>query len=180
MLLEKDRSCLFLIDVQEKLTPYVLNSEGVIARCQWLLRLAKRLEVPIQVSEQYPSGLGGTIEPLREFLPQKCLTKVHFSSYQDPHFNEFWQGVDRNQVIIAGIETHVCVMQTALDMQAAGLNVFVVVDAVSSRNELDHRYGLKRMKAHGIELITAEMVFFEWLRKAGSPEFKELSKNFLR
>lgn len=180
MLLSKQRSCVFLIDVQEKLTPHVLNAKEVVDRCHWLLRLAKKLDVPLLASEQYPSGLGTTVAPLKEFLPERCLEKVYFSSYQDPNFDTYWQGIDKDQVILAGIETHVCVMQTALDMQAAGLHVFVVVDAVSSRKEIDHRYGLKRMKSQGITLVTSEMVFFEWLRKAGTAEFKELSKSFLQ
>jgi nicotinamidase-related amidase len=180
MLIEKERSCLFLIDVQEKLTPHVLDSQQLIERCHWLMRLAQRLNIPILASEQYPSGLGSTVAPLQEFLPKKCLNKTYFSSYKQPTFADYWQGVEQDQVILAGIETHVCIMQTAIDMQMAGMKVFVVVDAVSSRHEINHRYGLKRMKAHGVELVTSEMVFFEWLKHAGTAEFKELSKSFLQ
>ena len=108
------------------------------------------------------------------------MDKVHFSCYRESSFVHHWQSIDRKQVVIAGIETHVCVMQTAMDMNSSGFDVFVVVDAVSSRHEVDHKYGLKRMKQAGIHLVTAEMVFFEWVGQAGTPEFKALSQSYLR
>lgn len=182
MLLQKDLSCLLLVDVQEKLTPHVLHSEKVISRCAWLLRLAQTLNVPIVVSEQYPKGLGKTIESLQPLITHSpAIEKVHFSCFKDEKFVQHWRKLSKKQVVIAGIETHVCVLQTALDIQQnTDADVFVVVDAVSSRFELDHKYGLKRMKQAGIELITSEMVFFEWVEKAGTSEFKSLSKSFLQ
>lgn len=181
MLLNKEKSGFVLVDVQEKLTPHVLNSESLVSRCQWLIRLAKELEVPCVVSEQYPRGLGHTVEPLLQLTSQeKCIDKVHFSCYREASFVNHWQTLNREQVVIAGIETHVCVLQTALDMVSSNLDVFVVVDAVSSRHELDHKYGLKRMKQAGVRLVTSEMVFFEWVGQAGTPEFKALSQSYLR
>ena len=181
MLLNKEESILLVVDVQEKLTPAVLNCSAFIARCEWLLKLAMRMDVPIFVSEQYPSGLGATIEQFRPYFNQgECAEKIHFSCMSDPDYPRRLKQFNKKQVILIGIEAHVCVMQTALEMQEAGFDVFVVVDAVSSRNELDLKYGLKRMKQDGVHLITAEMVFFEWIRKAGSPEFKALSKEFLQ
>ncbi len=180
MLLNKEKSGFLLVDVQEKLSPHVLNSAALIERCQWLTSLATELDVPLVVSEQYPSGLGHTVEPLRNLTPNdKCINKVAFSCYREPAFVNYWQTLNRQQVVIAGIETHVCVLQTALDMTDSGLDVFVVVDAVSSRHEMDHKYGLKRMKHAGVHLVTSEMVFFEWVGKAGTPEFKALSKSYL-
>lgn len=181
MLLQKEKSCLLIIDVQEKLTPLVLNAEQLVTRCQWLMRLASELDVPLLVSEQYTKGLGQTVEPLRKFMPgQTDIDKVHFSCYRDSTFLRHWQVVNKKQIVLAGIETHVCVLQTALDMKSAGLDVFVVIDAVSSRSELDHQYGLQRMAQAGIQLVTAEMVFFEWLEQAGTSVFKALSQAFLR
>lgn len=182
MLLQKDLSCLLLIDVQEKLTPHVIDSEKLISRCAWLLRLAESLNVPVIVSEQYPKGLGKTIESLQPLIgAYPSIEKVHFSCFKDEKFIQQWQKLSKKQVVIAGIETHVCVLQTALDLQQnTDVDVFVVVDAVSSRFQLDHKYGLKRMKQAGIELITAEMVFFEWVEQAGTSEFKSLSKSFLQ
>lgn len=178
MLLKKEDSCLLLIDVQEKLTPHVQNSESLIARCEWLLRLATELSVPHVISEQYPSGLGVTVEPLRRF--GAALDKVHFSCGRDTRLINHLQQLKKTQIVLIGIETHVCVLQTALDLCEAGYQVFVVVDAVNSRHELDHHYGLKRIKQSGGFLVTSEMVFFEWVEKAGTPEFKALSKAYLQ
>ena len=181
MLLNREKSGFVLVDVQEKLTPHVLNSEALVTRCQWLIRLSTELNVPLIVSEQYPSGLGKTVKPLKELTSHaQCVDKVHFSCYREPSFVNHWQTLDRRQVVIAGIETHVCVLQTAMEMNNSGLDVFVVVDAVSSRHEIDHKYGLKRMKQAGIHLVTAEMVFFEWVGQAGTAEFKTLSQSYLR
>lgn len=181
MLLNKEKSGLVLVDVQTKLTPLVLNSQSLIGRCQWLIRLAQELGVNVVVSEHYSRGLGNTEASLKELAAnEKCIDKVHFSCYREPSFQEYWKTLHKQQVILAGIETHVCVLQTAIDMQTAGFDVFVVVDAVSSRHEMDHKYGLKRMKQAGVQLVTTEMVFFEWVVKAGTPEFKALSLSYLR
>ena len=181
MLLNKEDSILLLVDVQEKLAPHVLNSDAFIARCEWLLKLANRMSVPILVSEQYPKGLGSTLEQFHSYYNKnESIEKVHFSCMQVPKYTQRLREYNKNQFIVMGIEAHVCVLQTAMEMKGAGFEVYVVVDAVSSRGEQDLKFGLKRMKQEGIHLITAEMVFFEWVRKAGSPEFKALSKEFLQ
>ncbi|HAZ7573941.1 hydrolase [Legionella sp. PATHC032] len=181
MLLNRADSLLVLIDVQEKLTPAILNVEPFLARCEWLIKLARKLDVPVLASEQYPKGLGRTVSPLSSYINQEeCIEKVHFSCMQEPQYINLLKGYNKNQLILIGIEAHVCVLQTALEMKGHELDVFVVVDGVSSRSEFDLRYGLKRMKQNGIHLITAEMVLFEWLRKAGTPEFKAISKEFLQ
>ncbi len=179
MLLNKDTSGFLLVDVQEKLTPYVMQADQLVTQCAWLMRLAEELHVPIVISEQYPKGLGQTVLPLRTSKAH-TIDKVHFSCQRDQPFAAHWHSLERPQVVIAGIETHVCVLQTALDMKDAGLEVFVVVNAVSSRHEGDHRYGLKRMKQAGVQLVTAEMVFFEWVEQAGTPAFKALSQTYLK
>ncbi|KTD06141.1 YcaC related amidohydrolase [Legionella gratiana] len=179
MLLNKDDSLLLLIDVQEKLTPAVLNYVALIARCEWLLKLAQRLEIPILVSEQYPQGLGSTLKQFQPYFnQQECIDKVCFSCMSEPKYIERLKKFQKKQLILIGIETHVCVLQTALEMKKEGYDVFVVVDAVSCRGEQNMKYGLKRMKQEGVYLVTSEMVFFEWLKKAGTAEFKMLSKEF--
>jgi nicotinamidase-related amidase len=181
MLLERDKSCLVLIDVQEKLMPLVQNTDAVLARCQWLMRLAKDLTVPQLASEQYPKGLGLTVEPLRSLVSQEeLIEKVHFSCFKALEFKQRLEALQKKQMVLIGIETHVCVLQTALDLQEAGYEVYVVVDAVSSRFELDYKFGLKRMKQDGIHLITSEMVFFEWIGQAGTSEFRTFSKAYLQ
>ena len=182
MLMQKDLSGLVLIDVQEKLTPHVLNSDDLISKCHWLLKLAHQLNVPALVCEQYPKGLGRTMPSLRACVPDDTpIEKNHFSCYRSDDFIRKWNALGRKQMIIAGIETHVCVLQTAMDVaRSTDTEVFVVVDAVSSRKELDHRFGLKRMKQAEIQLVTSEMVFFEWIGQAGTSEFKALSQSFLK
>lgn len=179
MLLDNKESCLLIVDVQEKLTPFVLDADQLVERCSWLMSLANDLDVPILVSEQYPQGLGHTLKQLSALHLKHAISKVHFSCFGDPSFMNAWQEMHKQQVVIAGIETHVCVLQTAMEMKQTGIDVFVVVDAVSCRYELDHKYALKRMKQLGIHLITSEMVFFEWVRKAGTPEFKTLSQTYI-
>ena len=181
MLLQKHHSLMLLVDVQEKLMPLVLNSKECLARCEWLLKLSQAMDVPILASEQYPKGLGHTVDTLQVYLsPNDCMEKTYFSCMQEPSYLSRLQHYNKTQLILCGIEAHVCVLQTALEMRETGFEVFVVVDAVSSRNERDLRYGLKRMKHSGVHLVTAEMVFFEWLRHSQLPEFKELSKTFLQ
>lgn len=180
MLLNKDDSLVVLIDVQEKLAPAVQDSSAFINRCEWILRLAQQLNVPILGSEQYPKGLGSTLANLKSYLTTNaCIEKIHFSCMHEPNYLTRLHELNKNQMILIGIEAHVCVLQTALEMKEAGFDVYVVVDAVSSRKELDLKYGLKRMKQEGVHLVTSEMVFFEWLRHAGTPVFKSLSKEFL-
>jgi nicotinamidase-related amidase len=181
MLLKRSDSILVLIDIQEKLVPAILNREQMISRCEWLLKLAKEMQVPILASEQYSKGLGTTVLPLNTYIDRsKCIEKVHFSCMQEPKYCNELKSHNKKQLILIGIEAHVCVMQTALEMKDSGYDVYVVVDAVSSRSELDLKYGLKRMKQDGIHLVTSEMVLFEWLRQAGTEEFKRVSKEFLQ
>ncbi|MFA5960589.1 MAG: hydrolase [Tatlockia sp.] len=181
MLLHKEHACLLLIDVQEKLTPHVMHKETLIANCGWLMRLASDLHIPQLISEQYPKGLGKTVAPLSEIAPkQEAIEKVQFSCWRAPLFKEQLKALNKHQLVLTGIEAHVCVLQTALDLKAAGFAVFVVADAVSSRAEIDYKYALKRMKQAGIELVTREMVFFEWIGQAGTAQFKALSKAYLQ
>lgn len=181
MLLSKEDAGLLVIDAQTVLLPHVLNTQQCTDRMYWMMQLAKTLGVPTLVTEQYPKGLGPTVLPLSDpQLSVKHLSKVSFSCAKDATILEQIKSMNKTQWVLVGIETHVCVLQTAIDLVSEGFAVYVVVDAVSARNELDQRYGLKRMKQHEVELVTAEMVFFEWVKQAGTPEFKSLSQTFLR
>ena len=118
---------------------------------------------------------------LSDLVPQNgVVEKVYFSCWRAPAFKERIQSLNKKQLVLIGIETHVCVLQTALDLQEAGFIVYVVVDAVSSRAALDYKYALKRMKQEGIRLVTTEMIFFEWIGQAGTAQFKTLSKAYLQ
>lgn len=179
MLIDAAKSSLLIVDVQERLLPVMANAEGVVRDCSILLKAAKALDLPISVSEQYPKGLGHTVEALLEDIGNApVFEKLSFSCWRDDvlrkHFTAYHDG-GRPQVIIAGIEAHVCVAQTAIDMAQAGFGVFVVADGVSSRVESSVALALNRMGQSGIEVVNTEMAVFELLGKAGTPEFKALS-----
>jgi nicotinamidase-related amidase len=164
-----------LIDFQERLFPNVYEHSNVLMRVDLLLTAAKLLEIPLLVTEQYPKGLGGTIEEIRKVLPEmQPLTKMDFSCVAAPGFKEKLSSLQRDQIVLTGIETHICVAQTALDLAAQGENVFIAADATSSRRPLDAQLALRRMERSGLTITTAEAVVFEWLRRAGTDEFKAL------
>src|SRR3954469_2033891 len=175
-LLKASDSNLILVDIQEKFRPVVEGIEDVIKRGQTLVRAAVRLGIPVLASEQYPKALGQTVAELKQWLPasQDYFPKLCFSAAGCEPLVKGLKATGRKQVVIAGVETHVCVMQTSLELLAAGYSVFVVADAVASRKPMDRDLALRRLERHGAELVTTEMVIFEWLRVAGTAEFKEL------
>ena len=179
MLIDAAKSSLLIVDVQERLLPAMAAGNGVVDRSKILLKAAKALDVPVAISEQYPKGLGHTVEKLIQYIGNApVFEKAAFSCWRDDglrkHFTGHHDG-GRPQVIIAGIEAHVCVAQTAIDMAQAGFGVFVVADAVSSRSEESVALALTRLGQSGVEVVNTEMAVFELLGKAGSPEFKALS-----
>lgn len=177
MMIDSRRSSLLIVDVQQSLAPVVADPRGVYRGCIILLRAAKRLGIPVLVSEQYPKGLGHTVgEVLAEAPEGAVVEKLHFSCAYEPAITDRLAGFDRKQVVIAGIEAHICVLQTALGLKAAGFEVFVVADACSSRASANHRAAMDRLAANGVQIVTIEMALFEWLHRAGTPEFKELSQ----
>ena len=181
MRLNKQASCLLLVDVQEKLIPAIHEYQGLIDNCAWLMNVANDLHVPIWVSEQYPRGLGPTIQSLQALAdPTRIMEKVHFSCGADPSCRKILRDCGRQQVIVIGIEAHVCVLQTAIDLHQLGKNVFVVADAVSSRDPLDKTVALQRMRQQNITIVTKEMVLFEWLEQAGTDVFRHMSKTYLQ
>lgn len=177
MLIDAKRSSLLIVDVQENLAPVMADARAVYRGCTILLRAARRLEIPVLVSEQYPKGLGPTVgEVLAEAPPGAVVEKIHFSCAAEPAVRQRLDAFARPQVVIAGIEAHVCVLQSALGLKAAGMEVFVVADACSSRTPANHRAAMERLAAHGVGVVTVEMALFEWLHCAGTAEFKELSR----
>jgi len=174
-LLDRDRSALVIIDVQEKLFPHVHEYERVLARIDLLVTGAKLMGVPILLTEQYPRGLGPTIPQIREMIPEvQPVSKMDFSCAAVDSFREQLAALHRDQVILTGIESHICVAQTALDLTHKGERVIVAADAVSSRRPFDIRIALGRLKQSGLMLSTAESIVFEWLRRAGTEEFKAI------
>ena len=181
MLMRIETSALLVVDIQERLLPAVHDNARVVANSVWLIRVAQRLGVPVLASEQYPQGLGGTVAAIRELLPAEAFVdKVHFSCAAEQGCMRRIDALDREQVVIVGIEAHVCVLQTALELHAAGKEVYLVADAVSSRAPGDVQLALERMRAAGVQVVSREMVVFEWLRQAGTDSFRAISREFLR
>lgn len=181
MLLDAEQSCLLLIDMQTKLLPAIHEQQQLTANCVWLLKLAQECGVPIIATEQYPTGLGPTIAELKAIIPEEnFMSKTVFSCAADKNCLAKINLAEKPQIILLGIEAHVCVLQTALELKALNKEVFIISDAISSRNLLDKKLALKRMRAAGIHIVSKEMVFFEWLRDSKHSKFKELSKQFLQ
>jgi nicotinamidase-related amidase len=176
MLLNSAESCLLVIDIQARLLPAMTAPSQVADNAAVLIRAAKRLQVPVLASEQYPQGIGRTVPEIAALLPAGCVAeKVHFSCLGDQALAARFDAMGRRQAVLAGIEAHVCVLQTAEDLLAAGRQVFVVADATSSRSPANHQAALQRLAAAGARIVTTEMVVFEWLARAATPEFRELS-----
>ena len=177
MLIERDRACLLIVDVQEKLAPAMADPAAVIRNAGILVQAAARLGIPVVVSEQYPQGLGPTVPELRALVPDSArVAKLSFSCAGDPAVRQRVEETRRPLIVIAGLEAHVCVLQSALGFRQAGHPIVVVADAVSSRAPANREAALNRLRENGIEVATTEMVVFEWLGQAGTPEFKELSR----
>jgi nicotinamidase-related amidase len=166
---------LLVIDVQEKLMTRILQREAVVRNIAFLIDSARLLHLPVQATEQYPKGLGPTVADLAQRLPERPA-KVAFSCCAVPGVMEGFRKQARPKVVLAGIETHVCVQHTALDLLAQDFRVFIPVDAVSSRNAQDHEVALRRLEKAGAVLTTTEACVFEWVGGAGHPAFKEISR----
>ena len=178
MLLDASKSSLLIVDIQERLLPAMFEGERVVARTQILLRTAEALEIPVTISEQYPKGLAKTVSAIASNSAQ-VFEKTSFSCWRDDamkkHFIDLHEH-ERPLVIVAGIEAHVCVLQSAVDLYNAGFGVFVVADAVSSRKQDSVDLAFARLRQTGIQVINTEMAVFELLGKAGTSEFKALSQ----
>lgn len=175
MLIRATDSALVVIDMQERLVPAMQAPARTIANTRLLLTAANRTGVPALLTEQYPEGLGQTVPEVRNAAEgAQVLPKMHFSCMEDAAFAEAFRALGRKQAILAGMEAHICVVQTAESLVEAGFDVFVVSDATASRTLDSERACLARLSASGVGIVTAEMVVFEWLGRAGTPAFKEL------
>ncbi|WP_188259647.1 hydrolase [Azospirillum tabaci] len=173
MLLSSQRSVLVVVDIQEKLMPAIAESEQVERNAATLLKAAGLLGVPAFATEQYPRGLGPTAASLRALLPPDgVVEKISFSAAREPAFLERLERLGRRQVVLAGSEAHVCVMQTALSLIGLGYDVVLVADAVSSRVAANAELGIARMRAAGATIVSTEMVLFEWMERSDIPAFK--------
>ena len=175
MLLKTHESVVLVIDVQEKLAPAVLGIDQVKENIVALLTAADRLAVPVIVTEHCADKIGHTISALRDLVNEEAIAhKKRFSAQSEPQIADRLARLKRNKVVLVGTETHVCVLQTTLDLTKTGYQPYLVVDGTSSRNQRDKDIALQRMRAHGVELITMEMVLFEWLEQGDTDMFREL------
>jgi nicotinamidase-related amidase len=175
--LDPERTTLVVVDVQEAFRKAIPDFERVAEATATLIEGAKAIGIPVAITEQYPKGLGDTVPEVADHLPEgtKPLEKVCFSAADAEGFDLG----GRDQALVCGIETHVCVNQTALDLLASGVDVQVADDAVSSRFEENKRVGLHKMERAGAEITSVETALFELLGRAGTDEFKRVQKLIL-
>jgi nicotinamidase-related amidase len=166
---------LLIIDVQEKLMAKIPQADSVVRNIAFLIDSARVLRMPVAATEQYPQGLGPTVAELARRLPERP-DKVAFSCCALPTVVEGFRRSGRPKIVLAGIETHVCVLQTALDLLALDFRIYIAADAVASRYALDREFALRRMEQAGAILTTSETTVFEWVGGADSPHFKEISR----
>ena len=179
--LQADQCALLVIDIQEKLLPPIFNKESLIRNTQLLLRLAGILSVPVTATTQYVKGLGPTVREVAALLPAEHdpFDKMEFSCFGSERFCSAMKALPprRNTVLLCGMETHICVMQTALAALEAGYIVHVAADAVGSRAEFNWKVGLDRMRDAGCVISSTEMMMYELLRQSGTAAFKEMLKH---
>ena len=175
MLIRANDSALVVIDMQERLVPAMLAPARTLKNAALLITAAREMHVPVLLTEQYPEGLGRTMPEIASVASGfPVFEKLHFSCMEDDAFSTALTGLNRKQIILAGMEAHICVVQTAASLLEAGYQVFVVSDATASRSAESEQACLHRLSAAGVGMVTSEMVVFEWLGKAGTASFKKM------
>ena len=173
MILDRARSALVIVDLQERLAPAISHMDRLHARIELMIRAASSLGVPIAFTEQYSAGLGATLPAIRDLAPAApVIAKLHFQATLEPGL-EAWIGqCGARQIALAGAEAHVCVLQTALGLIERGHQTFLIADAVGSRRDLDRALAVERLRGEGCRIVSTEMVVFEWLKRAATDEFR--------
>jgi nicotinamidase-related amidase len=169
------QGALLIIDVQEKLMPLIADRDLIVVNAVRLVHAAKILNIPVWATEQYPKGLGPTVPELRELIPHRS-DKTVFQCCAVPELLEQLHGRGVQHLTLAGIEAHVCVAQTALELMGLGFGVQVPADAVASRSTLDWQFALRRLEFAGAVVSTTEAVVFEWVERSDHPNFKAISE----
>jgi nicotinamidase-related amidase len=173
----KERCAAIMIDAQERLFPFIFENEKLTKNLTILIQGLKALSIPIFITEQYVKGLGPTIEPIATLLStHQRIEKMSFSCCDEPRVMEGIAVSGKENVIVAGIESHVCVLQTVLDLKRNGYHPVVVEDCVSSRNPNDKKVAIERMRQEGAVITTYESLLFELLRYSGTEQFRTISK----
>ncbi|HEY1191234.1 MAG TPA: isochorismatase family protein [Gemmata sp.] len=170
-----ETSVVIVVDIQDKLLAKIPSAPALVRHAGFVLDVAAQLEVPVLATEQYPKGLGPTTSEIARRLPPALPAKTTFSCCGAGTFLEELEMLRRPNVVLVGMETHVCVAQTALDLLHAGLTVFLPVDALAARNAIDHDTALRRLELAGAVPTTVEAIAFEWVRDAAHAQFKAVS-----
>jgi len=175
--LHKEDAVLLIIDIQERLAVVMKERDSVVKNTEHLIELAKMIKMPVVVTEQYPKGLGRTVPELQSVLPENApVEKISFDCCRQSGFLEELKAHNKKTVIIAGMETHICVLQTCIGLLRTGVNVHLVGDAVCSRTEENRRTGIEFMRDAGAVVTCTETVLFQLLKVAGTEEFKKISQ----
>ncbi|MEE3372918.1 MAG: hydrolase [Planctomycetota bacterium] len=174
-LMDRQDTGLLVVDVQEKLIDLIRGHQSLVWNISRLLRGARQLQIPVFATEQYPQGLGATVPELAQHLGE-TPEKLAFSCAGCPELFESLREAEVFKILVVGIEAHVCIQQTVLDLLANGFQVYVAVDAVGARRQVDHQFAVQRMESAGAVVTTTEAALFEWCQVAGTPEFKEISR----
>jgi nicotinamidase-related amidase len=175
--LEKEQAVLLIVDIQERLAAVMEKKDRVVKNNQHLIELAKMINMPVVVTEQYPKGLGRTVPELQTALPNyRPVEKLTFDCCGQPTFLPALKSLNRNTVILTGMETHICVLQTCLGLLKDGMNVHVVQDAICSRTNENWKTGMEFMREAGAVITCTETVLFQLLKAAGTAEFKAISQ----
>jgi len=176
-LLVAEKTTLLIIDIQERILPVMNNHESVVQNTIKLIKGFKVLGIPIFYTEQYPKGLGPTLQSIKDELgKEEAIQKLSFSCSGAGELFDLLKKRDLSQIVVCGIESHVCVQQTVLDLLANGFQVNLAADAVSSRKIVDYETAITRMRQNGAEVTTTESILFELLNVCATPEFKQISK----
>jgi nicotinamidase-related amidase len=175
---DRGRAVLVVVDVQQRLVPSMDPEvyRKTLSGIDMLVRGAEILQIPVLATEQYPKGLGPTVPELADACRTKVIEKMTFGCCGEPSFLDYLQGIDRSEVIVVGMEAHVCVYQTVLGLLQQDYRVHLVRDAIISRGKVDYRNAIENAARAGAIVTTAETVLFQLLRAAGTPEFKAVSK----
>ncbi|PIE55563.1 MAG: hydrolase [Dethiosulfovibrio peptidovorans] len=172
--LQTKTTLFLLVDIQEKLLPAIHSHQDVLRNVKKLLIAAQVMSIPVRYTEQYPQGLGTTIQDLREYLEDPPFEKQSFGCFNEQGFNEYIFCPQKTQVVLFGIESHICIHTTALQFLKREYQVAVVADACGSRNPEHHRLALSNMTACGVHVLPLESVIYQLLQRAGTPEFSKL------
>jgi nicotinamidase-related amidase len=172
----KEESVAVIVDIQEKLLPHIHDGDIILRNCLRLIEGMKILDIPMIVTQQYTQGLGPTVQPIVKMFPDfSYVEKISFSCCEEPFFNIGIQSSGKDDIILCGIESHVCILQTCIDLLADGKRPVVVEDCTSSRNPLDKKIAIGRMRQEGARIATLESILFELTRTAGNEIFKRIS-----